>query len=97
MDPWAGDQTYVYTLKDSLFPLNSYTSHSHALDLKHFVFDMQPLLPVPWNAGKIVQVMFLWLFAFWVLGYLALPGGLELLGLEREELTARGQVCTTYT
>lgn len=92
---------------------------------------LQPLLPVPWNAGKIVQVsspghccisakqctiarlpyhaslqlaalaiaccsstqvMILWLMAFWVLGYVALPGGLELLGLEREELTARGQV-----
>ncbi|KAK9915094.1 hypothetical protein WJX75_004689 [Coccomyxa subellipsoidea] len=52
---------------------------------------LQPLLPVPWNAGKIVQVMILWLMAFWVLGYVALPGGLELLGLEREELTARGQ------
>jgi hypothetical protein len=39
-----------------------------------------------------VQVMVLWLFAFWVLGYLALPSGLELLGVEREELTARGQV-----
>lgn len=36
--------------------------------------------------------MFLWLMAFWLLGYVALPGGLELLGLEREELTARGQV-----
>ncbi len=36
--------------------------------------------------------MFLWLMAFWVLGYVALPGGLDLLGLEREELTARGQV-----
>ena len=40
------------------------------------------------------QVMLLWLISFWVLGYVALPGGLELLGLEREELTARGQVRT---
>ena len=54
----------------------------------------QPLLPVPWSAGKIVQVMLLWLVAFWVLGYFALPGSLELLGLERDELTARGQVRT---
>jgi hypothetical protein len=40
-----------------------------------------------------MQVMMLWLLAFWVLGYLALPSGLELFGVEREELTARGQAC----
>lgn len=36
--------------------------------------------------------MFLWLLAFWALGYFALPNSLDLLGLERGELSARGQV-----
>ena len=38
------------------------------------------------------QVMFLWLLAFWALGYFALPNSLDLLGLERGDLSARGQV-----
>ena len=37
-----------------------------------------------------MQVMFLWLVTFWALGYVLLPLGLEVLGLEREELTSRG-------
>lgn len=36
--------------------------------------------------------MFLWLLAFWALGYFALPNSLDLLGLERGDLSARGQV-----
>ena len=36
--------------------------------------------------------MSLWLLAFWALGYFALPNSLDLLGLERGDLSARGQV-----
>ena len=42
------------------------------------------------------QVMFLWLLAFWALGYFALPNSLDLLGLERGDLSARGQVGPIY-
>ena len=35
--------------------------------------------------------MALWLLAFWSLGYLAVPGVLELLGVARDELSGRGQ------
>ena len=42
------------------------------------------------------QVMFLWLLAFWALGYFALPNSLDLLGLERGDLSARGQVGPFY-
>ncbi len=44
-----------------------------------------------------MQVMFLWLLAFWALGYFALPNSLDLLGLERGDLSARGQVATQAT
>lgn len=40
--------------------------------------------------------MFLWLVAFWALGYFALPNSLDLLGLERGDLSARGQVGPIY-
>ena len=45
----------------------------------------------------MMQVMFLWLLAFWALGYFALPNSLDLLGLERGDLSARGQVTTRDT
>ena len=37
------------------------------------------------------QVMLLWLLAFWLLAHGAIPGALDLLGLEREELASHGQ------
>ena len=37
------------------------------------------------------QVLVLWALAFWILGYWLVPIGLDLAGLEREELSARGQ------
>jgi len=37
------------------------------------------------------QVMLLWLLAFWLIAHGAIPGVLDLLGLEREELASHGQ------
>ena len=36
--------------------------------------------------------MLLWLLAFWLLAHGAIPGVLDMLGLEREELASHGQV-----
>ena len=60
--------------------------------ITHLIFGPQYPSKRVSGPGCNAQVMVLWLLAFWVLGYFALPGSLELLGLEREELTARGQV-----
>jgi hypothetical protein len=39
--------------------------------------------------------MALWLVAFWALGYIVVPGLLELLGITREALSPRSQVQNT--
>ena len=53
------------------------------------------LLPVPWGFDTVVGVMALWLVAFWALGYIVVPGLLELLGITREALSPRSQVQNT--
>ena len=47
----------------------------------------------------VLQVMFLWFLAFWMLGYCAVPNSLDLLGLDGADLSARGQVrlCISLT
>ena len=39
----------------------------------------------------VVQVMVLWVTAFWLLGCFVVPIALDLAGLEREDLSSRGQ------
>ena len=41
--------------------------------------------------------MLLWLLAFWLLAHGAIPGVLDMLGLEREELASHGQVTLAAT
>ncbi|KAK9829399.1 hypothetical protein WJX72_005594 [[Myrmecia] bisecta] len=48
-------------------------------------------IQVPWDLNKVFQVMILWVLAFWILGYWIIPLGLGTFGLEREDLTTRGQ------
>ena len=43
------------------------------------------------------QVMLLWLLVFWLLAHGAIPGVLDMLGLEREELASHGQVTLAAT
>jgi len=45
---------------------------------------------VPWGVGKIIQVMVLWLLAYIIIGQVAVPMGLSLLGIDRDELSIRG-------
>ncbi len=52
------------------------------------------LLQVPWGSETIVQVMFFWVLAFCFLGCCVMPVGLDLLGLDRADLTPRLEVGT---
>lgn len=47
------------------------------------------LLRVPWGGDTVVQVMFFWLLAFCFLGSCVVPVALDLLGLDRMDLTPR--------
>ena len=49
-------------------------------------------LPVPWGGELVVQVMTLWVVAFYLLGCFVVPIALDLLDLERDDLSSRGQV-----
>lgn len=51
---------------------------------------------MPWGGEMVVQVMVLWVTAFWLLGCFVVPIALDLAGLEREDLSSRGQV-SPYT
>ncbi|GFR52723.1 hypothetical protein Agub_g15276, partial [Astrephomene gubernaculifera] len=44
---------------------------------------------VPWGLGKVFQVMALWLLAYILIGQVAVPLVLSLLGLDRPELSVR--------
>lgn len=44
---------------------------------------------MPWGGDTVVQVMFFWLLAFGFLGSCVVPVGLDLLGLDRADLTPR--------
>ena len=48
-------------------------------------------LPVPWGGELVVQVMTLWVVAFYLLGCFVVPIALDLLDLERDDLSSRGQ------
>jgi len=45
---------------------------------------------VPWGRRKIFQVMMLWMLAYIIIGQVAVPMGLSVLGIDREALTVRG-------
>lgn len=46
---------------------------------------------VPWTAETILQVMLLWVAAFWFIGSWMVPFAAHLAGFNRESLTFRGQ------
>ncbi|CAB4280039.1 unnamed protein product [Prunus armeniaca] len=46
---------------------------------------------VPWTAETIMQVMLLWVVAFWFIGSWMVPFAAHLAGFSRESLTFRGQ------
>ncbi|KAL6174777.1 hypothetical protein ACLB2K_051423 [Fragaria x ananassa] len=46
---------------------------------------------VPWTAETILQVMLLWVVAFWFIGSWMVPFAAHLAGFNRESLTFRGQ------
>jgi len=51
----------------------------------------QKTLPqVPWGAGKIMQVMVLWLLAYILIGQVAVPMLLTFLGIDRDNMSVRG-------
>eukprot|EP00850_Spirogloea_muscicola_P009925 SM000057S18355 [mRNA] locus=s57:169432:170637:- [translate_table: standard] len=64
-----------------------------------FVMQMQPPQSpagsppwtVPWKADTILQVMFLWFAAFWLVGSWAIPMAAHAVGCNRAVLTYRGQ------
>lgn len=45
---------------------------------------------IPWGISKILQVMFLWLLAYLLVGQVAVPVVLAMLGLDRDDLSSRG-------
>lgn len=45
---------------------------------------------IPWGITKVLQVMFLWLLAYLLVGQVAVPVALALAGLDRDELSSRG-------
>lgn len=45
---------------------------------------------VPWNAGTVVSVMFLWFASFMLVGHIGLPSVVRWLGFNCRELSARG-------
>ena len=45
---------------------------------------------VPWGVGKILQVMLLWLLAYILIGQVAVPMVLAMLGLDRDYMSMRG-------
>ncbi|KAF5828196.1 CAAX protease self-immunity-domain-containing protein [Dunaliella salina] len=45
---------------------------------------------VPWGAAKIFQVMALWLLAYVIIGQVALPIALTVLGIDRDAMSIRG-------
>ena len=47
---------------------------------------------MPWGGELVVQVMTLWVVAFYLLGCFVVPIALDLLDLERDDLSSRGQV-----
>ena len=49
-----------------------------------------PLLQVPWGLGKVIQVMLLWLLAYILMGQVAVPAALSLLGIDRDYMGVRG-------
>eukprot|EP01018_Ginkgo_biloba_P000614 Gb_21879 [translate_table: standard] len=46
---------------------------------------------VPWTGQTIIQVMFLWFFAFWFVGSWIIPFAAHTVGFSKDTLTYRGQ------
>ena len=46
---------------------------------------------MPWGGELVAQVMTLWVVAFYLLGCFVVPIALDLLDLERDDLSSRGQ------
>ncbi|XP_020531665.1 uncharacterized protein LOC18448145 isoform X3 [Amborella trichopoda] len=60
------------------------------LDANHRILQGEPWT-VPWTAETILQVMFLWIASFWLVGSWIVPFIAHAAGVNKEALTYRGQ------